>query len=392
MNKKLRWWSICSLLASGLIFSFAMASRAQDVSHPTIRAFSRLEPTLNWDNDSATRRVWERLQNEHRIRFDETTGNYVITYVTQDGLTKKWTLEPANKMQVDVDVHVTYDEKTGLYRYAYIAKNGADSKQSLHLFGVEYIESEIHPPIVPQENVEKEGHRFFFSTYQYRNTAVWAEKVPGILPGKQSGEWFYLESPQPPGVVKCYAQGYVPSPRFASEKEAPGDDSNPHPFALSGNCVVGLTIGPMRPRDEKLPQTKDVALSVTPVQEGYWLIQKDMEATVTIKNIGQQEEQIISTEPRYDYRLAVFRADGTPLSPRTIKVGNEEGIGQHNLLTGRRLDQKIAPGGEINEVIRLADWFTFDKEGTYTLIVTRRLWAWDAGFVVSSPVTIKVAK
>lgn len=389
MNKKLRW-SICFLLA-GLIFSYAMACRAQEVSHPTISAFSRLEPTLNWDNDSAAGRVWEGLHREHRIRFDETTGNYVITYVTQDGVTKKWTFEPANKMQVDVDVHVTYDEKTGLYRYAYIAKNGADSKQSLHLFGVEYIESEIRPSAFHEIN-KPEYNLLFFPAYQYRNIVAWAVIKPDLLPGKQSGDWFDIESPQPPGVVKCYAQGYVPFPKFASEIAAPGDDSNPRPFALSGNCVVGLTIGPVRPRDEKLPQTKDIALSVTPVQEGYWLIQKDMEATVTIKNIGQQEEQLISSEPRYDYRLAVFRDDGTPLSPRAIKEGNEEGIGQHNLLTGRRLEQKIAPGGEIKEIIRFADWFTFDKEGIYTLVVTRRLWAWDAGFVVSSPVKIKVAK
>jgi len=149
---------------------------------------------------------------------------------------------------------VTQDA-TGAYVYRYTVHNLESSPQNLKWFTVRYDGADIYDIVRPGElwdffpDVRRLGvpEPVVAWACGLRPNATEAD-VPGVPPG-QSVSGFGFTSRQPPGVVTCYARGYVrgvsitdPSPERAGD---------PRPKML-GDCAVGTTIGPASATPRKL--------------------------------------------------------------------------------------------------------------------------------------------
>lgn len=177
---------------------------------------------------------------------------------------------------------------------------------------------------------------------------------------------------------------------------------------LIGACLVSLRCkkqGPP-PKSETPPTTESptsilwgsplqgVSLSARSQQNSYKLGQ-DIEIRVYVRNLGD-ETALLLTEGTflYNFRLALFGTDGKPVPKPDSVVELEAALAQQEMLRTRRSVKRIAPGETKAgyEIISLNEWFTIDKEGSYFLVVMRRLWSWEKGFLISNVVNIKITK
>jgi hypothetical protein len=182
---------------------------------------------------------------------------------------------------------------------------------------------------------------------------------------------------------------------------------------------------------------KGVALSVRACQSRF-RVGENIEISVRIKNFGKEEVLLLTVGGFLDnYRLSLFDLDGWPVPKSKSAVELEALLGQQGMeLALRRhltrikagetapLDGRPVPksksvveletllgqqgmettlrrrvtrikAGETTpgyKLFSLNEWFKIDKEGTYLLVVMRRLWSWDKGFLISNAAKINITK
>ena len=141
------------------------------------------------------------------------------------------------------------------------------------------------------------------------------------------------------------------------------------------------------------PTLKGVAMSVRPRKSRSTLGQK-IEISVLIKNAGEDEAVVFTTGGFLDnYRVALFDQEGRPVAKSKLAEEFEEYYGQEGGFHRRRVTR--SKPGETREgfqVFTLNEWFEIDKAGTYYLVVMRRLWSWDKGFMISNMAKITIVK
>lgn len=142
---------------------------------------------------------------------------------------------------------------------------------------------------------------------------------------------------------------------------------------------------------------KGVAISVRPSNKRIKLDQ-DMEIGVFARNSGEDEVLLVNQGGvRENFRAVLFDQDGRPVAKSKAVEEFEASMGKVSDLpisgSGRSPTQ-IKPGetSERREVLQLKDWFEVNKAGTYYLVVMRRLWSWDKGFMISNMAKITITK
>jgi hypothetical protein len=184
------------------------------------------------------------------IFYDQATGNYVIQYVGDSVTGERDSLirvvfEPATKISPFVQCTTTFDEKSGSYLYSYSIENGSQSLQNLYKFILEFGQN---------AKIDDLSRGFWHSrrlkqidTLLASIVAVnrWSWRADNGLKagGRTSG--FLLRSPDPPGIVNSYFQGFARPLEFPDE--GPPDAIRAQLSALSifpANHVVCKTIAP----------------------------------------------------------------------------------------------------------------------------------------------------
>ena len=138
---------------------------------------------------------------------------------------------------------------------------------------------------------------------------------------------------------------------------------------------------------------KGLALSVNPATPEC-KIGKQCEAVVSYKNLGAAPVELMQTGDFSDYRVVMFRADGTtlPKSETALKVESTTAKDRSGLPVLHLILIKLKPGEETQEILNFSRWFKIDKAGTYNLVVMRRFYSWDDGFIISNATPIKVVE
>lgn len=194
----------------------------------------------------------EFVNYEAAIDFDPKSGNYIYRWRGSDGRPVVAIFEPATKVDVVVKAYAEIDSITRRYRYSYEVFNKETSVQDISSFSVEYGGA--------IQDIKAPKGWWGLSYHPQHPTWVWAatemdEKAPPppspggipipwarIKPG-MSLKGFSFESSNPPGIVKCYSQGFTQPIRVP--EEMPEELANTLPIGYPQNCVWGKTIGPV---------------------------------------------------------------------------------------------------------------------------------------------------
>ena len=131
---------------------------------------------------------------------------------------------------------------------------------------------------------------------------------------------------------------------------------------------------------------RDMAMSITPEEKQYELGQT-ISIIITLKNSGKEVVELHEIRSIIrNYRFALFYPDGRPV-PKTERFKQGEAYiytGKPPVVYSRRLI-RIEPGQTEPAAFSLKNWFQIDKEGTYLLVVMRRIErSWDKGFLISN--------
>ena len=140
---------------------------------------------------------------------------------------------------------------------------------------------------------------------------------------------------------------------------------------------------------------KGVALSVRASQSRF-RVGENIEISVRIKNFGKEEVHLLTEGGLLEnHRLALFDLDGRPVPKSKSAVELESLLGQQGREPALRRRVTRIKAGETApgyQLFSLNEWFKIDKEGTYLLVVMRRLWSWDKGFLISNAAKINITK
>ena len=134
---------------------------------------------------------------------------------------------------------------------------------------------------------------------------------------------------------------------------------------------------------------KSVAISVNPNKSRYRIGEK-IEVYVAIRNVGEEEVMVICTGGFIaDYRLVLFDIKGRPAEKTERAEKFEASLGQKGDTPMSNSGTRLNPGKTFNQFQILNDWIKIEKEGTYFLVVMRRLQeSWDNGFMISNAAKI----
>ena len=137
---------------------------------------------------------------------------------------------------------------------------------------------------------------------------------------------------------------------------------------------------------------RDMAMSITP-RESQYELGRTIEIIITLKNSGNEIVELHEIRSIIrNYRFALFYPDGQPV-PKTERFKQGEAyIGKPPVVFSRRLI-RIEPGQTEPAAFSLKNWFQIDKEGTYLLVVMRRIErSWEQGFLISNMAKINITK
>lgn len=175
---------------------------------------------------------------EGKITLDESSGNYLITWIGMDGKPKKIVFEPSIKVDVIVEASVHYNEMRGKYQYFYKVRNLESSQQKLHAFILQK-KATLEKIIFPDD-----GWRLAkmdnFKDGIWRGWFDWKHDRLGVPPGQDVDISF--ESSGLPWIVGCYAKGYG-QPMQGVGEEMPHELETAI-YRLSFEWPYGKTIGP----------------------------------------------------------------------------------------------------------------------------------------------------
>jgi len=162
--------------------------------------------------------------------------------------------------------------------------------------------------------------------------------------------------------------------------------------------LLGAFLSAVRAAEEKKAKEliwgsefRGVAISVNPKKSRYRVGEK-IEVYVAIRNVGEEEVMVICTGGFLEnFRLALFDIKGRPVgkTKRTEKV--EASLGQKGDTPTSNSGTRLNPGETFNQFHILNDWIKIEKDGTYFLVVMRRLKeSWDEGFMISNAAKILI--
>jgi len=181
---------------------------------------------------------------EAKVRIDHRTGHVVYTWKGFDGKIKTIVFEPPIKLEVIVKGVVRFDAAEKRYRYIYELTNLPTSEQKLVDFIV-LTEADLEGVTKPDEHWwSKPLQPTRIPLFQSKKGWWWADVKygrEGIKPG-QSEKGFSFESEGLPGIVNCYAQGYVPPLRGVGE-EPPAEIMES--IEKLPRYLYGRTVGPV---------------------------------------------------------------------------------------------------------------------------------------------------
>jgi hypothetical protein len=134
---------------------------------------------------------------------------------------------------------------------------------------------------------------------------------------------------------------------------------------------------------------KGVAISVNPNKSLYRMDEK-IEVLVTIRNVGVEKTMVICTGGFIEnYRLALFDIKGRPAEKTERAEKFEASLGQKGDTPMSNSGTRLNPGKTFNQFQILNDWIKIEKDGTYFLVVMRKLKeSWDEGFMISNAAKI----
>lgn len=137
---------------------------------------------------------------------------------------------------------------------------------------------------------------------------------------------------------------------------------------------------------------RDVAMSIRTDKSRYEL-GEGIGIVVTFKNFSDEPIKLCRFGGIIrNYRLALFYPDGRPVPKTEFAKREETVIGKPPVVFSRR-SIRIEPGQTEPAGFGLKNWFQIDKEGTYLLVVMRRIErSWDKGFLISNMAKINITK
>lgn len=172
---------------------------------------------------------------------------------------------PSPRSGVDpiVKTSVSFDKKTMLYRYRYSLKNGGNGRLPLDFFGLYITEtpSSSRSPahwIGTFTDLSFAPSDFTWLTHapkdseanKISDSVTLSDPAYALKPG-QSAEGFEIISPQPPGVVQFYAEGFtqpaVSTPTEKNDEPVPQCETSNFKNPKIQNQVTGMTTGPSDP-------------------------------------------------------------------------------------------------------------------------------------------------
>jgi hypothetical protein len=138
-------------------------------------------------------------------------------------------------------------------------------------------------------------------------------------------------------------------------------------------------------------ELKGVAISVNPKRNRYRMGEK-IEVQVAIRNLGEEEVMVIYTGGFIqNYRLAIFDIKGRPAGKTERTKNFEASLGRKRDTPVSGTGTRLNPGETFNQFQILNDWIKIEKEGTYFLVVMRKLKeSWDEGFMISNAAEIVI--
>ncbi len=157
-------------------------------------------------------------------------------------------------------------------------------------------------------------------------------------------------------------------------------------------CAVGEGTEPMKDLVWG-SRIEGLALSAKPERPEY-KVGDEILTTVLVKNFGEKRADILTVGGRDEsFRLELFDNKGRPV-PKTERgrKADESASGVSGPDIPTRSVTQLDSAGESSTSIVLNRYFEIKKPGTYYLIVMRRLWTWEKGFLVSNMAHFRVVE
>lgn len=138
---------------------------------------------------------------------------------------------------------------------------------------------------------------------------------------------------------------------------------------------------------------RDVAMSIRPEKSRYKL-DEWIDIVITFKNFSDEPIELCNRSRGIlrNYRFDLFYPDGRPVPKTELAKREEAYIGKPPVrISGYTI--RIEPGQTASAGFGLRRWLQIDKEGTYLLVVMRRIErSWDKGFLISNMAKINITK
>ena len=131
-------------------------------------------------------------------------------------------------------------------------------------------------------------------------------------------------------------------------------------------------------------------MSIAPAKKQYEN-DEDIEVRVLFKNLTEEEIRIQRLgDGARDYRIALYFPDGN-LVPKSEYGEKFEDSLSRPLQTYSIRGQYIKPKDFGSHYLRIGRYFNIEKEGTYFLVMMRRITdSWEDGFLISNMTTINI--
>ena len=132
-----------------------------------------------------------------------------------------------------------------------------------------------------------------------------------------------------------------------------------------------------------------LVLSAPPRMTGSLGCVAELKVPLTTRNIGEVEKRVLIMAPQHTYRVLVYDASGNqvPLTEAFRRANDRSEMGYIST-RGR----KLPPGGACVHHIKLSDFVTLDRPGTYRAVILRRTLGWHQDVLSSNLIEFTVTE
>jgi hypothetical protein len=137
----------------------------------------------------------------------------------------------------------------------------------------------------------------------------------------------------------------------------------------------------------------DMAISIEPTKDEYE-IGDEIEILCLFKNFSKKKQNLefISDSTLFDYRYALYFYSGSPIQKSDYYKKIEDNIGKTSSTISERGTQ-LRSQEIFSYLLKINQIFKIEKEGTYFLVIMRRIKnSWEAGFMISNMTKINIVK